>query len=64
MTGVKLTDLPLAPNNILLDTDQFVVARGDSTRRLTGASLVKPADVSALTTNVSILSSSTSAALI
>ena len=59
MTGVKLTDLPLAPNNILLDTDQFVVARGDSTRRLTGASFVKPADVSALTTNVSILSSST-----
>lgn len=57
MLGVKITDLPLI--TVLRDTDQLLVAREDSSRRVPGSAFIRPADIVNFTTALQTLSSNT-----
>lgn len=57
MLGVKITDLPLI--TVLRDTDQLLVAREDSSRRVAGSAFIRPGDIQNFTTALQALSSNT-----
>ena len=57
MLGVKITDLPLI--TVLRDTDQLLVAREDSSRRVPGSAFIRPADIANFTTALQTLSTNT-----
>ena len=58
MAGVKITDLPLVDD--IKRTDQLLIARGNTTRKVFGSALVTKEDITELFTAISTLSTDNS----